>query len=59
MLWGHGSWLSSIMEVFKAGLGGALGNLVKWKVPLPLLRGDWKKLDLKVPSSPNNSAILC
>ena len=35
------------LEVFKAGLDGALGNLVWWEVSLPMARG-WNQVVFKV-----------
>ena len=45
------------LEVFKARLDGALGNLVWWEVSLPMA-GDWNWMGFNVPSSPNHSVIL-
>ena len=45
------------LEGFKARLDGALSNMGKWKVSLPMAGG--LELDaLKVPSNPNRSVIL-
>ena len=46
------------LEVFKARLDGALGNLVWWEMSLPLASG-WVWMIFKVPSNPNHSMILC
>ena len=45
------------LEVFKARLDGALGNLVWWEVSLPMA-GGWNWVIVKVPSNPNPSVIL-
>jgi len=45
------------LEVLKARLDGALGNLSWWVSALPMA-GDWNWVSCKVPSSPNHSAIL-
>ena len=44
------------LEVFKARLDGALGNLVWWEVSLPMA-GGWNWMVFKVPSNPNHSII--
>ena len=45
------------LEVFKARLDGALGNLVWWEVSLPRA-GGWNWMDFKAPSNPNHSMSL-
>ena len=45
------------LEAFKARLDGAVSNLVKREVSLPIA-GGWNYVILKVPSNPNHSTIL-
>jgi len=45
------------LEVFKARLDEALGNVVWWEMSLPMA-GGLELDDLKVPSKPNRSMIL-
>ena len=45
------------LAVFKAGLDGALSNLVWWKVSLPMA-GGWNQVIFKVPSNPNHFMVL-
>ena len=45
------------LEAFKARLDGAVSNLVKREVSLPIA-GGWNYVILKVPSNPNHSMIL-
>jgi len=48
------------LEVFKARLDGALGNLGQyqtWRWPCPWQRG-WSLMILRVPSKPSHSVIL-
>ena len=47
----------SSLEVLKARLDGALGNLVWWKVSLPMAES-WNRMHFRVPSNPNHSVIL-
>ena len=42
------------LEVLKARLDGALGNLVWGEVSLPMA-GGWNWVGFKVPSNPNHS----
>lgn len=41
------------LEVLKARLDGALGNLVWWEVSLPMA-GGWNQGIFKIPSNPNH-----
>jgi len=45
------------LEPFKARLDGAVSNLVKREVSLPIA-GSWNYVILRVPSNPNHSMIL-
>jgi len=44
------------LEVLKARLDGALGNLVWWEVSLPM-GGGWSEMVFRVPSNPSYSMI--
>jgi len=46
------------LAAFKAGLDGALSNLVWWKMSLPPWQGGWNQMICKVPSNPIHSVIL-
>ena len=45
------------LEVFKARLDGALNNLVRWEVSLPMA-GRWNWVIFNVPSNPNHCMVL-
>ena len=45
------------LEPFKARLDGAVSNLVKREVSLPIA-GSWNYVILRVPFNPNHSVIL-
>ena len=46
------------LEVFKARLDAALGNLVNGEVSGPAWQGGWRFMTLEVPSNPGHSVIL-
>ncbi|RMC06776.1 hypothetical protein DUI87_16222 [Hirundo rustica rustica] len=35
------------LDEFKTSLGGALSNLIEWKVSLPMAKGGWKQMVFK------------
>ena len=49
--------MSPPLKAFKARLDGALSNLVKWEVSLPIT-GGWNSMTLKVPFNQNCSMVL-
>lgn len=45
------------LEILNASWDGALGNVIYWKVSLPIA-GDWNETVFKVSSKPDHSMML-